>query len=83
MRAALQEAARKREIGYEDIRKIKKGTRRHFHDDITVIVVFLDGTSKGSRAKHQDHFNRTSAPVDIYSHNAQGKNVSSTLYCVS
>lgn len=42
VKAALQEAARKREMRYSDLKKIDRGVRRHFHDDITVIVVFLD-----------------------------------------
>lgn len=42
VRAALQEAARKRELRYTDLQRINPGVRRHFHDDITVIVVFLD-----------------------------------------
>lgn len=42
MKAALQEAAKKREMRYSDLKKIDRGVRRHFHDDITVIVVFLD-----------------------------------------
>ncbi|WOL09713.1 putative protein phosphatase 2C 60 [Canna indica] len=40
--AALQQAANKREIRYSDLNKIDRGIRRHFHDDITVIVIFLD-----------------------------------------
>lgn len=42
VKAALQEAARKREMRYSDLRKIEKKVRRHFHDDITVIVLFLN-----------------------------------------
>ncbi|KAG1359457.1 hypothetical protein COCNU_08G009030 [Cocos nucifera] len=42
VKAALHEAARKREMRYSDLKKIDRGVRRHFHDDITVIVVFLD-----------------------------------------
>ena len=42
MKAALLEAAKKREMRYSDLKKIDRGVRRHFHDDITVIVVFLD-----------------------------------------
>lgn len=68
MRAALQEAAKKREMRYNDITKIEKGIRRHFHDDITVIVVYLDhhkelplGTSK------HGVMSCTSAPADIFS----------------
>lgn len=38
---------------YSDLKKIDRGVRRHFHDDITVIVLFLNshtisrGTSRG------------------------------------
>lgn len=42
MKTALQEAAKKREMRYSDLKKIDRGVRRHFHDDITVVVVFLD-----------------------------------------
>lgn len=42
MKAALQEAAKKREMRYSDLKKIDRGVRRHFHDDITVVVVFVD-----------------------------------------
>lgn len=49
VKAALQEAAKKREMRYSDLKKIDKRVRRHFHDDITVIVLFLnyDLISKG------------------------------------
>ncbi|KAK6913675.1 PPM-type phosphatase-like domain [Dillenia turbinata] len=42
IKAALQEAARKREMRYSDLQKIDKKVRRHFHDDISVIVLFLN-----------------------------------------
>ncbi|XP_061337426.1 probable protein phosphatase 2C 60 [Gastrolobium bilobum] len=42
VKTALQEAAKKREMRYSDLKKIDRGVRRHFHDDITVIVVYLD-----------------------------------------
>ncbi|KAA8534309.1 hypothetical protein F0562_031864 [Nyssa sinensis] len=42
VKAALQKAAKKREMRYSDLKKIDRGVRRHFHDDITVIVLFLD-----------------------------------------
>ncbi|KAJ1686029.1 hypothetical protein LUZ63_017419 [Rhynchospora breviuscula] len=42
IKAALQDAARKREMRYSDLISIDKKVRRHFHDDITVIVVFLN-----------------------------------------
>jgi len=38
----MLEAAKKREMRYSDLKKIERGVRRHFHDDITVVVVFLD-----------------------------------------
>ncbi|CAN6576460.1 unnamed protein product [Malus baccata var. baccata] len=40
--AALQAAAKKREVRYTDLRIIERGVRRHFHDDITVVVLFLN-----------------------------------------
>eukprot|EP00258_Populus_trichocarpa_P045963 XP_024461982.1 probable protein phosphatase 2C 38 isoform X3 [Populus trichocarpa] len=42
LKAALCEAAKKREMRYSDLKRIDRGVRRHFHDDITVIVLFLD-----------------------------------------
>lgn len=42
VKAALHEAAKKREMRYSDLKKIDRGVRRHFHDDITVIILFLD-----------------------------------------
>ncbi|GAB4853126.1 hypothetical protein Ancab_017310 [Ancistrocladus abbreviatus] len=53
VKAALQEAAKKREMRYSDLKKIDRGIRRYFHDDITVIVVFLDSglASKATSCK--------------------------------
>ncbi|KAI4381797.1 hypothetical protein MLD38_007836 [Melastoma candidum] len=42
VKTALHEAAKKREMRYSDLKKIDRGVRRHFHDDITVVVIFLD-----------------------------------------
>ncbi|KAK1365563.1 hypothetical protein POM88_041124 [Heracleum sosnowskyi] len=42
VKAALQEVARKRETRYSDCRRIEKKVQRHFHDDITVVVLFLN-----------------------------------------
>ncbi|OAY35564.1 probable protein phosphatase 2C 78 [Manihot esculenta] len=69
VRAALQEAARKREMRYDDIRRIEKGVRRHFHDDITVIVIYLDHPPAPSNGKfkNQSVVECTSAPADIFS----------------
>ncbi|OWM68241.1 probable protein phosphatase 2C 60 [Punica granatum] len=53
VKVALQEAAKKREMRYSDLKKIDRGVRRHFHDDITVVVVFLDSNlvSRASSAR--------------------------------
>ncbi|KAL2323851.1 hypothetical protein Fmac_022909 [Flemingia macrophylla] len=44
IKTALCEAAKKREMRYSDLKKIDRGVRRHFHDDITVIVLYLDSS---------------------------------------
>lgn len=53
VKTALKAAAKKREMRYSDLNKIDRGVRRHFHDDITVIVVFLDSNlmSRASTVK--------------------------------
>ncbi|KAL7119083.1 hypothetical protein ACP275_02G041200 [Erythranthe tilingii] len=66
--AALQEAAKKREVRYRDIKKIERGIRRHFHDDITVVVIFLDH-QKASSSKLGTAGGITS-PVDIFTYNS-------------
>ncbi|XP_057488875.1 probable protein phosphatase 2C 63 [Actinidia eriantha] len=66
--AALREAAKKREMRYNDIKKVGKGIRRHLHDDITVIVIYLNhqkGRTSG-RFRHSA-VGYTTAPVDIFS----------------
>ncbi|KAK9705351.1 hypothetical protein RND81_07G050300 [Saponaria officinalis] len=65
VRAALQEAAKKRELSYGDIKKIAKGIRRHFHDDISVVVVYLDHNSRFTPSA----VGYTNAPKDISSLN--------------
>lgn len=56
VKAALQEAAKKREMRYSDLKKIDRGVRRHFHDDITVVIVFLDShlVSRASSGRIQN-----------------------------
>lgn len=78
VRAALKEAAKKREMRYQDIKRIEKGVRRHFHDDITVIVMYLDHplSSSNGRLKDRNFVDWTSAPVDIFSPNADEADVS-------
>ncbi|XP_022747048.1 probable protein phosphatase 2C 68 [Durio zibethinus] len=49
IKTALNEAARKREMRYDDLKKVDKGIRRFFHDDITVIVIFIDHESSDAK----------------------------------
>ncbi|XP_051146633.1 probable protein phosphatase 2C 63 [Andrographis paniculata] len=69
--AALQKAAKKREMRYKDIKKIERGVRRHFHDDITVVVIYLDDNRSSSKSTHKPGtVSSITAPTDIYSHNS-------------
>ena len=71
VRAALTKAAKKREMRYNDIKKIERGIRRHFHDDITVIVIYLDQHCQGKPSRSDgSSYGYTSAPVDIFSFNS-------------
>ncbi|CAL1370994.1 unnamed protein product [Linum trigynum] len=45
--AALNKACRKRDIGYKELKKKGKGERRSYHDDITVVVIFIDHHDEG------------------------------------
>ncbi|KAI3471410.1 hypothetical protein Pfo_030774 [Paulownia fortunei] len=51
--AALEKAAKTRQMPYSEIKKLDQGVRRHVHDDITVVVVFID---------HEMLDNKTAAP---------------------
>ncbi|XP_010423307.1 PREDICTED: probable protein phosphatase 2C 68 isoform X2 [Camelina sativa] len=42
VRRAMNIAAKKREMSYDDLKKVERGVRRFFHDDITVVVIFID-----------------------------------------
>ncbi|KAG4973183.1 hypothetical protein JHK87_030004 [Glycine soja] len=72
VRAALEEVAKKREMRYEDLRKTDKGLRRHFHDDITVIVLYLDHSkeSQNGRSKQKGVSDCINTPIDIFSLNS-------------
>ncbi|KAL3841196.1 hypothetical protein ACJIZ3_025787 [Penstemon smallii] len=39
---AMDKAARKRNIPYDEMTKLDRGVRRHVHDDITIVVTFID-----------------------------------------
>ncbi|XP_024991151.1 probable protein phosphatase 2C 63 isoform X2 [Cynara cardunculus var. scolymus] len=80
IRAAIEVAARKREMRYDDIKRIEKGVRRHFHDDITVVVIYLDyhqGWPNGN-GKFKDDItdNCTTAPLDIFTFNSDNGDLS-------
>ncbi|XP_010547956.1 PREDICTED: probable protein phosphatase 2C 63 isoform X2 [Tarenaya hassleriana] len=64
VKAALEKAARKREMRYRDLTKVERGIRRHFHDDISVIVVYLDHHKSATKRLQN---NGVTAPPDIYS----------------
>eukprot|EP00250_Pteridium_aquilinum_P015142 c22405_g2_i2 orf=536-1657(-) len=70
VKAALQRAAKKREMRYSDLRRIEPGVRRYFHDDISVVVVCLDSKMAGSGPSQRGHnrtMDRAIASVDIFS----------------
>lgn len=71
VRAAQLEAARKKDMKYESIAAIEKGRRRRFHDDITVVVLFLDNRPPCAPAQSSgvaaDEIDGTYAPVDVFS----------------
>jgi len=45
IKAALKAAARRAKVEYSTLMEVPAEGRRMIHDDITVVVVFLDGTS--------------------------------------
>lgn len=40
--SALEKAGRTRQMPYNEIKKLDQGVRRHVHDDITIVVIFID-----------------------------------------
>jgi pyruvate dehydrogenase phosphatase len=69
VRAAISEAARKRDMSYAEMQRIEIGNRRNYHDDITVVVVYLDKHRSSAQPKLSslNSFRFTNAPVDIFS----------------
>ncbi|KAH9673940.1 putative protein phosphatase 2C 68 [Citrus sinensis] len=49
LKTALNAAAKKRQMGYDELKKIDKGDRRFYHDDITVVVIFIDHALLGNK----------------------------------
>ncbi|CAN1191234.1 Probable protein phosphatase 2C 63 [Linum perenne] len=77
VKAALQVAAKKREMIYDDITKLEKGVRRYFHDDITVIVMYLDHPSGMTARTKSSTVDCVSSPTDIYSSSNRNNKVHS------
>ncbi|GKV25834.1 hypothetical protein SLEP1_g35217 [Rubroshorea leprosula] len=42
IKRALKEAAKKRQMNFDELLRVPDATRRNFHDDITVVVIFVD-----------------------------------------
>ncbi|CAI9761133.1 unnamed protein product [Fraxinus pennsylvanica] len=40
--SAMKQACKKRQMTYNQLKKFDKGDRRNFHDDITVVIIFID-----------------------------------------
>lgn len=75
IRTALQVVAKKREMKYAELQGLERGTRRNYHDDITVVVIYFDHEAIKQQSSLPSHYNqfgayRTSAPVDIFSTDA-------------
>ncbi|XP_027353084.1 probable protein phosphatase 2C 68 [Abrus precatorius] len=51
LKTALRKAARRANMTYKQLQKVEKGKRRDYHDDITVIVVFIDHGLLGKKPK--------------------------------
>ncbi|KAF5798857.1 putative protein-serine/threonine phosphatase [Helianthus annuus] len=76
IRAAIEVAAKKREMRYDDIMRIEKGVRRHFHDDITVVVVYLDNNQGWPNGGGRIQEDITTTPIDIFTFNSDNADFS-------
>uniref|UniRef100_A0A7N0TX92 protein-serine/threonine phosphatase n=2 Tax=Kalanchoe fedtschenkoi TaxID=63787 RepID=A0A7N0TX92_KALFE len=65
--AALVEAARKKEMRRNELHDVPRGLRRQFHDDITVVVVYLDQHSSSRSTHNVVSSHSTAPPLDIFS----------------
>ncbi|KAJ4970060.1 hypothetical protein NE237_003159 [Protea cynaroides] len=87
IQTALSEAARKREMRYIDLKKVEKGIRRFFHDDITVVVIFIDHELLGKNAAVPEMsvrgFTNTVGPSKFSILEGIDVNVSSAIRCDS
>ncbi|KAG6473879.1 hypothetical protein ZIOFF_067797 [Zingiber officinale] len=73
VQAVVAEAAKKREMRYDDIKHVEKGIRQLVHDDITVIVINLNHGGNGDGEEGEGskfeggNVDCTNAPTDIFS----------------
>ncbi|WOG82464.1 hypothetical protein DCAR_0101628 [Daucus carota subsp. sativus] len=66
---AIREVGKKLDMKYRDIKNKPKGNRRKYHDDITVIVIYLDQHAGSPNHKYKHTTNGCiTPPVDIFSH---------------
>ncbi|XP_050383259.1 probable protein phosphatase 2C 68 [Argentina anserina] len=42
LKVCLSKAARRSSMTYDELKKVEKGERRKIHDDITIVVIFID-----------------------------------------
>lgn len=70
IREALQVVAKKQDMSSADLHKVERGARRNIHDDITVIVIYLDNELINRQANFSPRCNQsvhyTCAPIDIF-----------------
>ncbi|KAL6133844.1 hypothetical protein ACLB2K_066077 [Fragaria x ananassa] len=66
LKLCMSEAGRKVNRTYDDLKKVEKGERRCYHDDITIVVIFIDHDSLGKTQPVPEvsvrGFNDTAAP---------------------
>uniref|UniRef100_A0A7N0TMW3 protein-serine/threonine phosphatase n=1 Tax=Kalanchoe fedtschenkoi TaxID=63787 RepID=A0A7N0TMW3_KALFE len=79
VKAALVEAARKRMMSYSRLQEVARGPRRQIHDDISVVVLYLDQHSSSSNkvisgSRHDTSSSRSAAtPIGISSSNTSSR----------
>jgi pyruvate dehydrogenase phosphatase len=48
IREVLERAARKKELRYKQMRRMRPNERRYFHDDISVVILFFDNLEEAA-----------------------------------
>ncbi|GFP91633.1 probable protein phosphatase 2c 68 [Phtheirospermum japonicum] len=52
--SAIERAAKMTKMPYSEIKKVERGTRRQIHDDITIVVIFIDSEGRNNKMSAQD-----------------------------